>query len=141
MRPRWIVVTAAFGFVGMALSGCVGIGGAPPDPLDGTSWLLVSLEERDPLPGVDITAGFEGGSVQGSSGCNNFGTSYRINGDKIEIGEIETTLEACTKPMGAMDQEQEFITLLTSSESYKIADGQLRLMRSGHVLLAFDPRG
>ncbi len=131
------MATAAFGIFGMALSGCNGIGSAPPDPLDGTSWLLVSLEERDPLPGIDITASFDAGLVQGSSGCNNFGASYRINGDKIEIREIESTLMACIVPQGAMGQEQEFVTLLSASERYQITDGQLQLMRSEQVLLAF----
>ncbi len=141
MRPGWTVATVAFGIVGMALSGCNAIESAPPDPLDGTSWLLVSQEERDPLPGIDIIAGFDAGSVQGSSGCNNFGASYRIDGDKIEIGEVESTLMACIEPEGAIDQEQEFITLLSSSEGYNITDGQLQLMHLGRVLLAFDRQG
>jgi heat shock protein HslJ len=39
-----------------------------------------------------------------------------------------------------MDQEREFLARLTSSESYQIADGQLRLMQSGRVMLEFIPQ-
>jgi len=140
MRSGLTLATAVLGFVGTALSGCEAIESAQPNPLDGTSWLLVSLEGRAPIPGIEITAVFEAGSVRGSSGCNNFGASYRIDGDKIEIREIESTLMACIVPEGAMSQEQEFVTLLSASERYQIADGQLQLMRSEQVLLAFVPQ-
>jgi heat shock protein HslJ len=134
------MATALLGFVGVALSSCHGIGKVAADPLDGTSWLLASLEERAPLPGVEITAVFDTGSVQGSSGCNNFSGAYRINGGRIEIREIQSTLMACPVPDGAMDQEQEFLALLSTSDSYQLGDGQLRLMHSGRVLLEFTPQ-
>ena len=140
MKPKWTLVTVALGLAGIAFAGCKGVESAPPDPLDGTSWLLVSLEEEDPLPGIAITAVFEGGSVHGSSGCNSFGASYEIHGDSIEIREIQSTLMACMGPDGVGDQEQEFFALLSSSERYQIADGQLRLMSSGLALLAFIPQ-
>ena len=140
MKPKWTLVTVALGLAGIAFAGCKGVESAPPDPLDGTSWLLVSLEEEDPLPGIAITAVFEGGSVHGSSGCNSFGASYEIHGDSIEIREIQSTLMACIEPDGAMDQEQEYIARLSSSERYLIADGRLQLMSSGQELLAFVPQ-
>ncbi len=78
--------------------------------------------------------------MRGSSGCNSFGASYRINGDEIEIREIESTLMACIEPEGAMGQEQRFVTLLSASERYRIAGGQLQLMGSEGVWLVFDPQ-
>jgi putative lipoprotein len=140
MKPQWTLATVVLGFAGIALAGCNGVENALPDPLDGTSWHLVSLDGRESLPGIVITAVFEGGSVHGSSGCNSFGASYEIHGDSIEIREIQSTLMACIAPDGAMDQEQAFIARLSSSERYQIADGQLRLMSSGRDLLAFVPQ-
>jgi heat shock protein HslJ len=131
---------AMLGFVGVALTSCYGMGKVPADPLDGTAWILASIEGRTPLPGTEITAVFDAGSLRGSSGCNSFGTSYEINGDRIVIREIQSTLMACLVPEGAMDQEREFLARLTSSESYQIADGQLRLMQSGRVMLEFIPQ-
>jgi len=140
MRLRWVAVTAVLGFVGMALSSCQGIGRVAADPLDGTSWLLASIEGGAPLPGTEITAVFDAGSVHGSSGCNNFGGSYRVSGDEIEIREIQSTLMACLVPEGATDQEQRFLALLSTSESYRLANGQLRLLHSGRVSLEFIPQ-
>jgi len=140
MRSQWTLATAVLGLVGMALAGCTGVEDAPPDPLDDTSWLLVSLDGRASLPGTVITAVFERGSVHGSSGCNSFGASYETHGDSIEIREIQSTLMACIEPDGAMDQEQEYLARLSSSERYQIADGRLQLMSSGQELLAFVPQ-
>jgi putative lipoprotein len=140
MKPQWIPATAVLGFAGVALAGCSIVGNARPDPLDGTSWLLVSVDGGEALAGIEITAVFEGGSIHGSSGCNSFGASYEIHADNIEIREIQSTLMACVAPDGAMDQEQAFFARLSSSETYQIADGQLRLMSSGRDLLAFVPQ-
>ena len=139
MKPRWIIQTVVLGLVGMVFAGCVVFEPVPNDPLDGTSWVLVSLEGEDPLGGISITASFDAGSLHGSSGCNNYGASYEIDGDRIEVREIESTLMACIDPRGASDQEQKFIALLGSSQSYQIADGQLRLLRSNRELLSFVP--
>ncbi|HLC05510.1 MAG TPA: META domain-containing protein [Anaerolineales bacterium] len=140
MKSQWTLAIAVFGLAGIALAGCDGVENAPPDPLDGTSWQLMSLDGRESLPGVVITAVFEGGSVHGSSGCNSFGATYQIHADSIVIRDIQSTLMACIEPEGAMDQEQEFIALLGSSERYRIADGQLRLMSSDQDVLAFVPQ-
>lgn len=109
MRFGLKIATVLLGFVATALSGCAAVGSVQPNPLDGTSWLLVSLEERAPIAGTEIAVVFEAGSVQGSSGCNHFGASYRISGDRIEIREIESTLMGCIEPEGAMEQEQAFV--------------------------------
>ena len=140
VKPQWTTATAILGLAGMALAGCRIVGNARLDPLDGTSWLLVSIDGGEPLSGIEITAVFEGGSVHGSSGCNSFGASYEIHGDNIEIREIQSTLMACIAPDGAMDQEQAFVARLSSSETYMIADGQLRLLSSGRDLLVFVPQ-
>lgn len=140
MGRRWIAATAWFVLIGMGLASCGGIGGQAADPLVGTSWRLASLEGRAPLSGVEITTAFDEGSVHGSSGCNSFGGSYRVNGDEIEITELQSTLMACAIPEGAMDQEQEFLSLLSTSDSYQVADGHLRLIHAGRISLEFIPQ-
>jgi heat shock protein HslJ len=77
------------------------------------------------------------GVIQGSSGCNRFSGAYEISGDRIAIHDVRSTLMACIKPEGVMDQEQKFLALLMSSEGYQIMDGRLQLTRSGQVLLTF----
>jgi heat shock protein HslJ len=124
----------------MVLAGCNGLGSARIDPLDGTSWILLSLEATDPLPGIEITAAFENGLVHGSSGCNSFGAAYSVTGVRISIREMQSTLMACVLPEGAMDQEQRFVTLFGSSDNFELSDGQLRLLRSNEELLVFFPQ-
>lgn len=121
----------------IVLTACGDSRSLQPDPLNGTSWSLVSLGGTAPLLGTKITATFDAGSIQGSSGCNSFSGFYEISGDRIVVRDVQSTLMACIQPEGVMDQEQEFLTLLMGSEGYQIADGQLQLMRSGQVLLAF----
>jgi len=139
MRRRWVLSVAALEFAVLVLAGCDGVGGPVSDSLDGTSWLVVSLEDKASLPGIKMTAVFDTSKLHGFSGCNQFGGSYTVIGDRIRINELQSTLMACLAPEGAMDQEQKFLTLLSASDSYRLADGHLRLLHSGQVVLDFIP--
>jgi heat shock protein HslJ len=109
--------------------------GLIPSPvLHGASYLS---RERLLFRGTRITVTFDAGVIQGSSGCNRFSGAYEISGDRIAIHDVRSTLMACIKPEGVMDQEQKFLALLMSSEGYQIMDGRLQLTRSGQVLLTF----
>ncbi|MFZ8843775.1 META domain-containing protein [Thermoflexus sp.] len=132
-----IAAAGMLGLLVLALTACGGGGRSRPDPLHGTSWNLISLEGTAPLPGTRITVTFDAGVIQGSSGCNRFSGAYEISGDRIAIHDVRSTLMACIKPEGVMDQEQKFLALLMSSEGYQIMDGRLQLTRSGQVLLTF----
>lgn len=140
MRRSRIVSIMALGLTVFVLVGCQGSRGPGADPLDGTSWLVVSLQDKTSLAGVEMTVVFDAGKMHGFSGCNQFGGSYKVTGDRIRVGELESTLMACLAPEGAMDQEQEFLKLLSTSDSYRLTDGDLRLLHSGRVVLAFMPR-
>ena len=58
------------------------------DPLDGTSWELYAYRKSRPVEGTTLTIKFEDGQVSGSAGCNSFGGSYQVNGEKIAFGEV-----------------------------------------------------
>src|SRR3990170_4545541 len=120
MRRRWVLSVAALEFAVLVLSGCHGIGGPVSDSLDGTSWLVVSLEDKASLSGIEMTAVFDTGKLHGFSGCNQFGGSYTVIGDRIRISELQSTL-------------------LSASDSYQLMDGHLRLLHSGQVVLDFIP--
>jgi heat shock protein HslJ len=137
METGRIAAAGMLGLLVLALTACGGGGRSRSDPLTGTSWSLVALEGTAPLPGTQITVTFDAGVIQGSSGCNRFSGAYEISGDRIAIHDVRSTLMACIKPEGIMDQEQKFLALLLSSEGYQIMDGRLQLTRSGQVLLTF----
>ena len=100
------------------------------DPLQGTSWDLVTINGHPPVRGSHITISFENGRVSGNSGCNNYGGEYKVSGDRIEIGVLETTLMACADP-AMMDQEGTFTRFLGEAERFEITAGKLQLFAAG----------
>ena len=121
-----------------ALTACSLLGS--PDPLEGTSWALQSYRGAPPIPGRAITAVFKDGRVGGSSGCNSYGGSYQVKGEKISIGEIGMTEMACMDPVGVMDQEQAYLQSLGSAQTFELSNGQLVIYVSDHEALTFVPQ-
>jgi heat shock protein HslJ len=98
--------------------------------LTGMTWALKSYADADGnmvevLPRTEITAVFgEDGSLGGSSGCNNFNTSYEVDGSNISISEmIAATMMACPEPV--MQQETAFLANLSSAATFEISDDTL----------------
>jgi heat shock protein HslJ len=95
--------------------------------------LITSLGGEAPLPDTTITLTFgEDGTLNGSTGCNNFSTTYETEGNKISINEqASMTMMGCPDPV--MAQEQGFLfaaSMVRTFESngeelvFKDADGK-----------------
>ncbi|MCK4977502.1 MAG: META domain-containing protein, partial [Anaerolineales bacterium] len=76
------------GMILLFLAACAGASTGASDPLDGTSWELWAFRKTKPIPGTTFTVTFEDGQVRGSAGCNSYGGSYQIDGDRIFVGEM-----------------------------------------------------
>jgi len=122
----------------MLLSACAMPNFFGNDPLDGTSWELVSIQENRPVKGSHITISFEKGQVSGNSGCNTFSGEYRVRGNRIEFGVLETTLMACANPV-MMEQEAMFTRFLGETGKFEIVGEQLRVYNAGGEALTFIP--
>ena len=86
------------------------------------------------MTGVTVTAEFAAGKVTGNSGCNRYGGSYRVDGDKLTIGpEIASTLMACVA--GPTAVEQAYLARLPRVTSYAIRGTTLTLVGSGDKTL------
>ena len=111
--------------------------------LEQSKWSLTSYgEQNNPeevLDGTEITATFDNskGEVSGSSGCNTYSASYEINGNNLSISNIAWTERACISPIGVMDQEQEFLSLLADAESFQVDDMFLAITCSDGRILYF----
>lgn len=119
--------------------------------LEGTRWILSAfVEERtaegmggaiplpaDPLAGIEITATFEGGTVQGSAGCNGYSGGYARDGAAIAFGTLAATEMACLDPAGVMEQEQRYLALLAAVTGYRIDGSQLWLEAGDGRALVF----
>lgn len=99
-------------------------------------WVLKQLDGVEPLAGIAITAQFEqDGKVAGSAGCNSYNTTYTVDGNKIQFGELAaTTMMACPDPI--MQQERNYLDVLTKAATFEIADDELTLFDSGGNTLA-----
>jgi len=131
----WIVAVVMFLSL---LTACGEIN--PRDALNGTAWVLTSIDNTPPLKGTKLTVKFTKGQIGGSSGCNSYGGSYEIKGVKISTGPIVMTMMACVDP-GVMEQEQTFLEYLQDAQTFKLSEGQLQIFRSDEKALTFIPQG
>jgi hypothetical protein len=54
--------------------------------LEGTQWILTSLNGAEPLPDTTITASFEAdGVLNGTDGCNRYGAQYQVDGNQSQL--------------------------------------------------------
>lgn len=89
----------------------------PLPNLAGSEW---GLQGQD-APFVQFGAN---GEMTGNGGCNNFGGSYKLNGERLIIGPIMSTKKAC---MGdVMQQETAFFQAL--QKAHRVAATRLKLV-------------
>ena len=71
--------------------------------------------------------------IAGSGGCNSFGASYTLVGSQLRIGEMRTTLMACTGDDGAsvMEQESHYLEAMQLVTSYRLDGSTLTLTGDG----------
>lgn len=104
--------------------------------LEGTAWLLNSLNGDTPIVGSEITLNFEEGRVQGRSGCNLYGGDYTIEGEgTFQAGPFEVTEMACVDPMGVMDQEVDYLQILQGASTIGREDDELTIQGGGNTLI------
>jgi heat shock protein HslJ len=121
----------------LCLAACSGILPGSGDPLEGTSWELVTLAGGGLIPGTEITLNFEKGEVHGSAGCNTYGGGYRLDGNKITMTDLYNTEMACMDPEGVMDQETEYLEMLRDALSFQVEGSQLSIEASSGEVLVF----
>lgn len=101
--------------------------------LTGTEWQVIEYNNgRDGLvsvmAGTTITVTFGAdGHMGGTAGCNGFGAPYTLDGDKLTIDSIFSTMMFCTEPEGILDQEADFLAALAKTAAYAIEDDRLTL--------------
>lgn len=123
----------------LAVAGCVGDQQAPsPDgkavlALPGTEWELtaIAITSVNLVEGTTITLVFDEESLGGTAGCNLYFGGYTLDGNRIAIDGIGSTLMYCSDP-GVMEQEQLYLSLLGDVVSVRI---------DGDTLTLFDADG
>jgi heat shock protein HslJ len=96
--------------------------------LTGVIWNLTELNGESLIPTTHITAEFsEDGRVSGSSGCNNYGAAFEVDGNNITINTspAATTLMACPPPI--MEQETAYLEALAAAKTFEFTEEELVL--------------
>ena len=88
--------------------------GKPLAQLAGSEW---GFQGSD-LPFIQFGAR---GEVNGNGGCNNFGGSYEINGNRLIFGPIMSTKMACAE----LQNETQFFNTLQKAHHFEATHKQL----------------
>lgn len=113
-----------------------------PPILDGTEWVLVSLNGRSPLPESHLTLQFSEGEVTGNSGCNWYNGAYTVTPQSnLTIPEIASTTRDCPEIEGVLAQEAAFQEALWTVAGYQLQADQLAISNAeGKTTLVFEPK-
>ena len=86
--------------------------------LAGTSWTLRSIGGTDVPAGVAVTLELTADQASGTSGCNQYGGTYAVDGDGISFGPMAVTEMACPDPQMAV--EAAYLAALTAATTWAI---------------------
>lgn len=122
------------------LSSCQNKSAAPSPPtekigLETAVWQLTDiLTDSVPMPVPDtlpvpITVKFSGGNIEGFGGCNSFGSTFTVDGDRLAVGGIRITRMFCG---GVSEWENYFVQRLEKSQTFRI-DGERLEIQSGDM--------
>jgi heat shock protein HslJ len=109
-----------------------------PLELAGTNWILDAYNDGQGafvnlIAGTEITASFStDDQLSGSAGCNDYSTSYQVDGRQINFNPIIVTQMACAEPEGVMDQENKYLQALELVGTYR---------NFGIILVFYDQQG
>lgn len=96
---------------------------APTASIEG-GWVATGINNgQDAVVTTDltslVTAVFDGGSLSGSDGCNQYSTTYTLEGDHIAISpDVISTRMACSDELDA--QAQQYIAALRTATTWSV---------------------
>ena len=130
-RHKTIVTLVA---VCLLVTGC----GRDDDNANGglanTGWTVIRIDGISTIVGAEPTMAFApDGTLSGTSGCNQYSTRFRTDGDRITVGQLSSTEMGCEADR--MAQEQAFSAALTGATGWMEREtGQLELTGVSIVL-------
>ncbi|MFN6537094.1 MAG: META domain-containing protein [Nostoc sp. EkiNYC01] len=98
--------------------------------LENSSWRLEHWERQGSavalVPQTELSLDFKGNQVNGFGGCNRFGGSFKLVGEQLSLGTLDSTQKSCDPAV--MNQEAQFLSALQSvSRITSDASGRLLL--------------
>ena len=124
--------------VALALAGCGGATGSPPEVTG--AWELVEFSrdgEVVPEPvGGRATLTVTDDALSGTSFCNSYSGSYRLDGDDFAVSGLSSTEMGCAPEL--MDAEAVYLEALAAVEQAGNAEGYL-VLSGGDAELRYRP--
>ena len=108
--------------------------------LVGTEWSVTSLLGKS-LNAADITKGLpslnfsDNGKLFGSTGCNSFTGSYKLEGTKLSLDP-----GAMTKMMCSDNTEQDFLNAIDQVTNVKMDGNTLNLLNGSNTVMSLIPK-
>ena len=62
------------------------------------------------VPEVNVSLNFEQANINGTGGCNQYMTTYRVEGNRVVVDPLQATRRACERAI--MEQETKFFAAL-----------------------------
>lgn len=128
----------AVGLIALAARASVAIEDGQPG-LAGTLWNLVGYGQPGaltrPLTEALATLDIDAGRMTGSTGCNHYAYNYTADGQALKFSEPGPviTLMACPEPL--MQQEADFLKVMSAVTGYTLEGGHLTLTGADGVLV------
>jgi heat shock protein HslJ len=112
-------------------------GGTASNALDGTGWMLETLNGQPVMADTQVTLNFQSEALNGRDGCNQYSGTYTVDGEKLIVNkDIVATMMACAEPV--MQQASAYIAALTQAATYEISGQRMTLLdASGKALATF----
>jgi putative lipoprotein len=135
-RVCWCTV----GVLVLAVSAC-GDDGASADregsAVSANNWILAELE-GEPVPdGVQVTLEYDGTTVAGTGGCNQYNGTASFDNGEVDIStEIASTMMACQPP--ADEVERRYLAALGTADGFFVEDDTLTITSADEPILVFD---
>ncbi len=110
----------------------------PKASLTNTRWVLRVLNDKKiftPEGGKEIflTLNKDGNKANGTGGCNNFFSTFTLNGSSLKFGPVASTEMFC---QDKMETESAFFKALEKTRTYKISGDNLFLSDSAKTVVA-----
>lgn len=106
-----------------------------PEDLDGTSYVVTSIEEATIVEGSEIVISFEDGMILIEAGCNSQRGGYSIEDGTLVVGAaMAGTMMACDQAL--MDQDQLMVDIVTAGPTIELDGSELVLATDSTTVTA-----
>jgi len=130
-------ILTLFALLALSAAACSSGSSSPDTPIGQWDVAAIINDSGDlapPIDGTVVTANITDTEISGSSGRNNYMGAAAIEGSSVSFGPLAGTLMACAD-QAVMDQEQSFVLLLQSVDSWEGTSEGVVLKTDGDTVI------